>query len=158
MLKILVAYNNIHKTVIVEIDQSHPVVVPVWGFQGLSAEEVFSEAFTSFTEIEELDLGAVLLGDVIDPLDHLGVPHPASRMEDKIKNTLFEHGYVDRRFPVLNSYRVAIAVKMLSLPIAGHHAWHFPNAITYSVGIRIVFNGDDVGIEWDIFFKLCLSI
>ena len=79
-------------------------------------------------------------------------------MEDKIEQTLFEPGCVDRRFPILNSYGVAIAVKMLSFPIAGHHAWHFPNAITYSVGIRIVFNGDDVGIEWDIFFKLCLSI
>ena len=109
-------------------------------------------------KIEKLDLVAVGLRDVVDPFDHLCVLYPAVRVEHEVENALLEHGGIDCGFPVFDGDGIAVAVEVLRLPVAWHHARHLPNAAADGVRVRVVFDRDDIGIKRDILFKLGFAV
>ena len=105
--QLLVADYRVHEAVVVEVEQPDAVVLPVGGAKRLPAEKVVRESLACLAEIEELDLAAVLGGDVIDPLDQLRIFDPAVWVEDEVENTLLEDGGVDGILPVLDRHGVA---------------------------------------------------
>ena len=76
----------------------------------------------------------MILGDVIDPLDHLCVLNPAMRVEDKVEHALFDDSCVDGGFPIVDGNWVVVAVQVLRFPVTGHHAGHFPDAAAEVLG------------------------
>ena len=47
---------------------------------------------------------------------------------------------------------------MLRFPVTRHHARHFPDPAADGVRVGIVLDGDDVGVERDVFYKLGLAV
>src|SRR5881628_1877382 len=66
---LLVADDHVEKTIIVHIQQAHPIVLAVRRAQGLSCEEVLVQSLLRFAEVEELYFFAVLPDRVVDKLD-----------------------------------------------------------------------------------------
>ena len=124
----------------------------------MASKHVFREPLEGFTKIEKFDLVAVGLRDVVDPFDHLCVLYPAVRVKHEIENTLLEHGGIDCGFPVFDGDGIVVAVEVLCLPVAWHHARHLPNAAADGVRVRVVFDRNDIGIKRDILFKLGFAV
>src|SRR5438132_5131312 len=88
---LLVSDDDIEKTIIVHVQQAHPVVQAVRSAQGLPCEEVLVHSLLRFPEVEELYFFAMLPDGVVDKLDHLFWRDPAMRMKNKRECALLDH-------------------------------------------------------------------
>ena len=111
--------------------------------QGLAAGQILGQTLVDFAEVEELDFSAMTCDGMIDQLDDLVVADPAVGMEDQREDTPFDHRSINGRLEVLDGLRVADAMKILCIPVAGHQAGDLPAQPPDDVRIGIVL--DQVG-------------
>jgi len=105
-----------------QADQGKPLPVLYWlsgltctdenfmqkaGAQRLAAEQVVREPLAGLAETQKLHLASVRCVDVVNPLDHLSVLHPAVRVKDEVENALLDDGGIDGGLPVRNCHWVA---------------------------------------------------
>ena len=166
--ELLVGANHIQTTVIIQIQQSHAIVLAVARAQRVGEQKVLVEPFLGFAKVEELHLAPVFFVRMVDELNQLLRSNPAVRMEDEGERALLQDTRVERRFPVGDRHRVVRAMGVVRLPIARRHRGKFPAQFADDVGIRVILNrgaepfqaepGDGVGGGREIFPKLFAAV
>ena len=143
LLHLLIADHHVDEPVIVQIEQPHAVVGPIFSAQRLAAQHVLIDPLLALAKRKKLHLLSMLPHRMIDQFNHLGIGDPAVRVIDEKKSALLEHRHVDGRFHVGHRARIHRLVDVLRLPVAGRDARHLPAQFSDDVGIRIVFDGVD---------------
>jgi hypothetical protein len=157
-LELLVANDDVHVPVGVQVEQADAVVPPVGRAEGLAGEEVGVQSLLHLREREELDLLAVLLHGVVDHLHDLRRLDPPVRVEDEVQHALLDDRDVDQRVPVGDRLRVVRPLHVLGLPVARRGAGELPAQLPDHVRVRVVLDRVHEGFERHVLAELLPAV
>ena len=118
--------DHIQVAVIVQVQQSHAVILAVGGAERLAEQQLLVEPVLGLAEVQEPHLPAKGLVRVVNELQQLFGTNPAVRVKNKRERSLLEHRRVQRRLPIGNSLRAIRALGVVGFPITGNHRRKFP--------------------------------
>src|SRR6185295_12942889 len=102
----LVGGDHIQVAVVVQIDQSHAIVLAVGGAQRLAEQQILIESVLSLAEVEELHFPSKGLLRVVNELDQLFGANPPVRVKNKRECSLLEDGRLQGGLPISDGLRV----------------------------------------------------
>ena len=132
--------NDVHEAVIVDVENSYPIVTAVGFADWISHEEIACHELMHLAHVEEFHFFPMDLVGVVDDLDHLAIAHPVASVEAKRDRALLGYRCVYRSLVISDGYRVLRAMQGLSGVIVGIDEGELPNLSAYHEGIWIVLD------------------
>ena len=153
-LPLLVADEDVEVAVGVEVEEADAVFAPLIVAQGASGEEILVDAVQRIRKGQELDPFAVGFVGVIDEVDDAIRGNPRVGMKHEGVDALLRNGVVERGFHVVECAQVVRSVEVVAFPIAGDGAGEFPEGIADDIGVGVVLDRVDEGVEGEVLAEL----